>query len=57
MNRTTNFKTILLDADGTLFDFNACEKNALTKVFVMSNEILKALTAGPILLKNNQKYS
>ena len=33
MNRTTNFKTILLDADGTLFDFNACEKNALTKVF------------------------
>ncbi|MDF2942483.1 MAG: noncanonical pyrimidine nucleotidase, YjjG family [Herbinix sp.] len=29
-----NFKTILLDADNTLFDFTACEKEALKQTFV-----------------------
>ncbi|NLP33743.1 MAG: noncanonical pyrimidine nucleotidase, YjjG family [Clostridiales bacterium] len=31
--KTSNFKTILLDADGTLFDFKASERNALSEVF------------------------
>lgn len=36
MNKqTTDYKTILLDVDGTLFDFKASERNALSAAFEM----------------------
>lgn len=44
--KLTSYRTILLDADGTLFDFKASEGNALTAVFkkygyVLNEEIRK----------------
>lgn len=33
MKKLANFRTILLDVDGTLFDFEASERNALSETF------------------------